>query len=241
MSSRLSTHLITVRMAFKQCLNQFYMNILSTLKLNFRLLPWRQACRLPIVVEGPLRVDIGPEAKLLLPPDAKRGTVVIGSRHETYKAAAGKTQFSLYGTWQVEGRVRIGIDSCLYIHRKATFHTGDGVFIARDSQIECAEAITLGNQVLAGEIYLCDTAGHPVSHQGKSLPMTRPIMIGDGCYFGFRTQVLRGTVIPPHCVIGSGAVCTRNYAEAHPEGHLLLTGVPAEVKATDVTPDCTVK
>lgn len=217
------------------------MNILATLRLNFRLLPFRQACRLPIVVEGPLRLDLGPDAKLVLPADAKRGTVVIGSRHETYKASSGKTQFSFFGTWIVDGRVRIGIDSCLYIHPNATFHTGADVFIARDSQIECAEAITLGNQVLAGEIYLCDTAGHTVSHHGKTLPMTRPIHIAEGCYFGFRTQVLRGAVIPPHCVIGSGAVCTRDFAQEYPEGHLLLTGVPAEVKATDVVPDCHVK
>lgn len=217
------------------------MNILATLRINFSLLPFRQACRLPIVVEGPLRLDLGREARLVLPEDASRGTIVIGSRHETYKASAGKTQFSFFGTWQVDGRVRIGIDSCLYIHPKAMFRTGDGVFIARDSQIECAEAITLGDNVLAGEIYLCDTAGHPVSHQGKTQPMTRPIHIDEGCYFGFRTQVLRGAVIPAHCVIGSGAVCTRDYAQDHPEGHLLLTGVPAEVKTTDVTPDCYVK
>jgi len=217
------------------------MNLLATLRLNFRLLPFAQACRLPIVVEGPLRMDIGREAKLILPENAQRGTVVIGSRHETYKAAAGKTQFSLFGTWQVDGRVRIGIDSCLYIHQGATFRTGDGVFIARDSQIECAQQITICRQVLAGEIYICDTAGHAVSHQGNAQPMTRPIIIGDGCYFGFRTQVLRGAVIPPHCVIGSGAVCTRDYYQEHPDGHLLLAGVPAEIKATDVTPDCYVK
>ena len=216
------------------------MNILSTLKLNFRLLPWRQACRLPIVVEGPLRLDIGPEARIVLPEDAERGTVVLGSRHETYKAAAGKTQFSIYGSWMVGGKVRIGIDSCLYIHRGATFTTGDGVYVARDSQIECAERIMLGDGVLAGEIYICDTAAHPVTHAGQVQPMTRPIVVGEGCYFGYRTQLLRGATIPAHCVIGSGAVCTRDYAAAHPAGHLLLVGVPAEVKAQDVTPDCCV-
>lgn len=216
------------------------LNLLATLRANFRLLPWRQALRLPILVQGPLRLDIGPTARMVLPAGAGRGTVVLGSRHETYKAAAGKGQFSIYGTWQVGGRVRIGIDSCIYIHRNATFTTGDGVYIARDSQIECASEVTLGNQVLAGEIYLCDTAGHAVTHQGQTQPMTRPIRVGDGCYFGFRTQLLRGAHIPAHCVIGSGAVCTRDYTQSHPEGHLLLVGVPAEVKSTAVTPDCNV-
>lgn len=216
------------------------MNLLRTLILNLRLLPLREALRLPIVVEGPLRLELGPEARLVLPEGAGRGTVVLGSRHETYKAGAGKTQFSLFGTWQVQGPVRIGLDSCLYIHRRATFTTGSDVFIARDSQIECAEAITLGDRVLMGETYLCDTAAHPVQHHGEAQPLTRPIRICSDCYFGYRTMVLRGAVLPPHCVVGSGAVCTRDYSLAHPEGHLLLTGVPAEVKATDVAAQCRV-
>lgn len=193
------------------------------------------------MVHGRLHLDIGPRARILLPEDAGRGTVVIGSRHETYKASAGRGQFSIYGTWQVRGRVRIGVDSCLYIHPDATFTTGRDVFIARDSQIECAQSVTLGNNVLAGEIYITDHSGHPVSHQGVVQPLTKSISIADGCYFGFRTQVLRGAVIPPHSVIASGAVCTRDYAATHPAGHLLLAGVPAQVRATDVTPDCTVR
>ena len=216
------------------------MNWLATLRLNFRLLPWRQALRLPIVVQGALRLDIGPEARIVLPSDAPHGTVVLGSRHETYRASAGRGQLSIFGTWQVKGKVRIGVDSCLYIHRSAELTTGDGVFIARDSQIECAECVTIGNHVLAGEIYICDTAAHTVMHHGKQQPMTRAIRIGDGCYFGFRTMVLRGAQLPPRCVIGSGAVCTRDHVAEHPEGGLLLTGVPAEVKTTGVEPDCRV-
>ena len=130
------------------------------------------------------------------------------------------------------------MDSCLYIHRGATLTTGRDIFVARDSQIECAERVVVGDNVLAGEIYICDSAGHSVAHGDAVQPMTRPIVIGDGCYFGFRTMVLRGAVVPPHSVIGSGAVCTRDYGAEHPEGHLLLTGVPAEIKATNVTPDC---
>lgn len=214
------------------------MSLLATLRLNFTLLPLRQALRLPVLVKGRVRMDLGPEARLVLPAQVRRGMVVIGSRHETYKAAAGRTQLSLYGKWRVGGPFHLGIDSCLYVHRGATLTTGTDVFVARDSQIECAESVTLGARVLAGEIYICDTAGHPVSHGGVLQPMTRPIVVGDDCYFGFRTQVLRGAQIPPHCVIGSGAVCTRDYASAYPAGHLLLTGVPAEVRAEEVTPDC---
>lgn len=213
-------------------------NWLATLKLNLRLLPFRQAVRLPIVVNGPIRLEIGNEARIVLPDDAGFHMITLGSRHETYKACAGRGQFSIHGTWIANGDVHIGLDSCLYIHPGATLSTGTGVYIARDSQLECAGSVKIGNHVLAGEIYLCDNAGHPVMHGSALQPMVKPIEIADNCYFGFRTMVLRGSRIPSHCVIGSGAVCTRDYTLDHPEGHLLLTGVPAEVKATNVTPDC---
>lgn len=216
------------------------MNLFATLKLNLKLLPLRQAFRLPVVVEGPLCVELGPQARLELPAEAGHATVVLGSRHETYKAGAGKGQFTLLGTWRVRGKVRIGLDSCLYIHAGATLTTGQEVYIARDSQIECASEVVIDDHVLMGETYICDTAAHQVMHGQEPQPKTRPIHIAEGCYFGFRTMVLRGVQIPPHSVVGSGAVCTRDYATAYPDGHLLLTGVPAEVKATDVTPDCRV-
>ena len=117
----------------------FRTNWLATLKLNLKLLPWHQARRLPIVVDGPLRIEIGEEARVILPDDATKGTITLGSRHETYKAEAGKAQFSIFGTWEVRGKIRIGIDSCLYIHRGATLTSGKDVYVARDSQIECAE------------------------------------------------------------------------------------------------------
>ena len=54
----------------------FRTNWLATLKLNLKLLPWHQARRLPIVVEGPLRIEIGEGARVVLPDDAPKGTVI---------------------------------------------------------------------------------------------------------------------------------------------------------------------
>lgn len=213
-------------------------NWYRTLQLNLRLLPWRQARRLPIVVQGRLRVE-GLSGQIVLPPDAPFDTVRIGSRHETFRASAGLAQLALYGRWEVAGPVRIGVDSCLFVHRDAVFSTGCDVYLARNTQIDCCCSVSIGDHVLAGELYVCDSAVHAVTRDGGvSRPLTLPVTIGHDCYFGHRTMVLRGTTIPAYSVIGSGAVCCRDYAAQHPEGHVLLTGVPAQVKSTGVTPDC---
>lgn len=213
-----------------------------TLWLNYRLLPFNQAKHCPLVVYGSLRFELGPSARLLLSPAATGfGSLVLGSRHETYQASAGKAQFTLLGCWRANGKFRLGVDSCLYVHQDAVLTTGDQIFLARDTQIDCNESITLGNHLLAGEIYLCDTAAHAVSHAaGSDKPMTLPIHIDENCYFGHRTMVLRGVSIPANSVVGSGAVCCRNYSAQYSEGHIFLTGVPAQVKAENVTPDCSI-
>lgn len=207
---------------------KFRINWWQTLRLNFHFFPWRVAIRLPIVVEGRLRVTDW-SGSIQLPPQASFGTVVIGSRHETYVASCGKAQLSLGGCWKVNGCIRIGADSCIYIHKNALLETGDGCFLARDTQIHCFNRIVLADKVKAGEIYITDTSAHPIRRGGKLLPMTGTVRVGEGCYFGFRVMLLRGCVIPPYSVVGSGAICTRDYTE-YGKCNLFLAGCPAEVK-----------
>lgn len=167
-----------------------------------------------------------------MPPQASFGTVYIGSRHETYVASAGKAQLSLGGCWKVHGRIRIGVDSCIYVHKNALLETGDGCFLSRDTQIHCFRHIVLGDKVRAGEIYVVDTAAHPIRRSGRLLPMTGSVRVGEGCYLGFRVMLLKGCVLPPWSVVGSGAVCARDYTGAG-ERNLFLAGCPAEVKDKD--------
>lgn len=203
----------------------------QSLRLNFHFLPWRMAIRFPIVVEGRLRVTDW-SGSIRMPRRASFGTVVIGSRHETYVAASGKAQLSLGGCWNVRGRIRIGVDSCIYVHKNALLETGDGCFLARDTQIHCFNHVVLGDRVKAGEIYVVDTVAHLIRRGGQQLPLLGSVRVGEGCYLGFRVMLLKGCVIPPWSVVGSGAVCTRDYTEAG-DRHLFLAGCPAEARDKD--------
>ena len=212
--------------------NLFRINWWATLRLNFGLLPWCDARRLPIIVYGKLRMETCGGA-LQLPTHAPRATVVIGSHHETYVASGGRAQLSLHGTWKVEGRICIGVDSCLYIGQGATLTTGGGCFIARDSQIHCFHQISIGQGVKAGEVYITDSAAHTIVRGGNPSPMLGEVKVGNRCYLGFRTMLLKGCVLPPDSVVGSGAVCTRDYSTQGTSG-LFLTGCPATIKEREV-------
>lgn len=211
-------------------------NLWATIKINYKMLGWRAVYDMPILVFGAITMDLVGEIKVASELRRTRGVVILGSRHETYYASSGKTQLSVHGVWQVNGRIRIGMDSCIYIGKNAVLSTGSRVYIARDSQVHCMESITIGDGVLMGESYITDSASHEIKRNGVVSSMTMPIRIGDNSYLGFRTMVLKGCVLPPCSVVGSGAVCTRDYSVDDPEGHVLLTGVPAVVKERGVTP-----
>ena len=103
-----------------------------------------------------------------------------------------------------------------------------------DTQIHCSHHITIGKGVFAGEMYVCDSTIHQILSAGNPKPMNNEVVIGDGVYLGFRTVLLKGTVIPTGSVVGSGAVCASDFSKSGTE-KLFICGNPAVVKATDVT------
>lgn len=207
-------------------------NWLATLRLNYNAGGWKAVVRMPVKVYGPLKLTL--RGKVILPQDSPRNTVVINSEHEDYTAMSGKSELNIQGTWKLAGFLRIGPDSCIAIDKEALLETGANTYLGRDTQIHCYHHISIGNGIFAGEMYLCDSAIHQVFSSGKAKPLLGEVIIGDGTYLGFRTTLLKGSVIPPHSVVGSGAVCSSDYSKSGPE-KLFICGNPATVKAKEVT------
>ena len=207
-------------------------NWLATLRLNYNAGGWKAVVRMPIKVYGPLKLTL--RGKVILPQDSLRNTVVINSEHEDYTAMSGKAELNIQGTWKLGGFLRIGPDSCIAIDKDALLETGANTYLGRDTQIHCYHHISIGNGIFAGEMYLCDSAIHQVFSSGNAKPMLGEIIIGDGTYLGFRTTLLKGSLIPPRSVVGSGAVCSSDYSKSGSE-KLFICGNPATVKAKEVT------
>ena len=210
----------------------FRINWRATFRLNFNAGGWKAVARMPIKVYGPLKLSLS--GKIILPQDSPRNTVVINSVHEDYTAVSGKAELSIHGTWKVGGFLRIGTDACIFIKEGALLETGANTYLGRDTQINCSQHISIGNGVFAGEMYVCDSSVHQVIASEHAKPMLGEVIIGDGAYLGFRTILLKGTVVPPRSVVGSGAVCSSDYTKEGAE-KLFICGNPAVVKAKDVT------
>jgi len=204
----------------------------ATLRLNLNAGGLKAVARMPIKVYGPLKLSL--RGKILLPKDAPRNTVVFNSEHEDYTALSGRSELNIHGTWRINGFLRIGPDSCVCIEKDALLETGADTYLGRDTQIHCSHHVRIGEGVFAGEMYVCDSSVHRIISLTGEKPMLGEVLIGDGTYLGFRTVLLKGTVIPPRSVVGSGAVCSSDYTRNGSE-KLFICGNPAEVRAKGVT------
>lgn len=188
--------------------------------------------QMPIRVYGSLKLSLG--GKIILPSGSRKNTVIINSCHEDYTAPSGKAELNIQGTWKLGGSLHVGPDGCIAVAEGALLETGADTYLGRDTQIHCYRHVSIGNGVFAGEMYICDSTIHQVLSADAEKPMHGEVIIGDGVYLGFRTTLLKGTVIPPLSVVGSGAVCTSDFSKDGVE-QLLICGNPAVVKAQGVT------
>lgn len=227
-------------------------NWCATIGLNWKTGGMAYVLRMPIRVYGKLRWQMYGTISFTEP--LHRNMLIIGSQHEDYTASAGRAELNIDGNLNIDGQVCIGPDAFIGVGGGAQLSIGQDTFIGRDSQIHCSDTILIGRDVFMGETYITDSTEHPIIKDGQRQPMLGTVVIGDGVYGGFRTQILRGAVIPPQSVIASGAVCTKDYIKMYKEKQekemyketeqqnapepvtkLLLAGVPAIIKATNVS------
>ena len=212
--------------------NLFHINWIATVALNFKTGGAAAVFHMPIRVYGKLKWHVS--GSIIVPGDAIRNTLIIGSRHEDYTNFVGKAEINIEGTWKVNGVVCIGPDSFIGVRKGALLEMGNGCMFARDTQIHCSEHIVFENDIFAGELYATDSSEHQIIKGGLKQPITEEIRVGKGSYFGFRCVLLKGCKIPPLSVVASCAVCSRDYT-SYGEEKLFIAGIPATVRSQDVT------
>lgn len=101
---------------------------------------------------------------------------------------------------------------------------GDRAMIAQEVFFHDHALITVGADAWIGPRCAIITQTHEPGTRGQRAGriVSRPVVIGDGCWLGASVTVLPGVTIGRGCVIAAGAVVTR---DCEPDG--LYAGVPA--------------
>ena len=106
---------------------------------------------------------------------------------------------------------------------------GDGTSIQFYVHCGAAKSVTIGKDVvIAGNVYITDhdhVFDDPLMSVRKCTELvSRPVVIGDGCWLGEGSMVLKGVTIGARSIVGANSVVTRDV----PSG-VVVTGVPAKV------------
>jgi putative colanic acid biosynthesis acetyltransferase WcaF len=95
------------------------------------------------------------------------------------------------------------------------FECGDHVWIGDEVLILSLDRVTIGSQVcISQRAFLC-TGTHAFERDSFDL-VTRPIVIGDGCWIAAGAMVMPGAEIPPGTMVKAGEVWKPRREEPRP-------------------------
>ncbi|MGO1097484.1 acyltransferase [Priestia megaterium] len=112
---------------------------------------------------------------------------------------------------------------------EAKIHIGNNVGIS-GATIYARKSITIGdNTLIGGNAKILDNDFHPIEVEARNADIkekigAKPIIIGENCFIGCNSIILKGTVLGDGCVVGAGAVVSGVF-----ENNCIIIGNPARV------------
>lgn len=98
------------------------------------------------------------------------------------------------------------------------------------STIYAMDRIDIGRDVLiGGNCKIIDNDFHPLRAEQRNPQKVedikkRPIVIGDGCFIGANSIILKGTTLGKNCVVGAGSVVCGSFPD-----NVIIAGNPAKI------------
>lgn len=214
-----------------------HFNVFQTVYLNFRLLPFSQAVKLPIFVYGSLNIQTLAGRCEIFSSAIKKGMITVGCNRDWFYPSKIRGLWSIpLGTSLVfKGPCTIGNGCTIRMSGKGILTIEENVRITSHVKICCEESIVIGKwSAIAFNCQIRDTNFHYFLDTVKcSIPSRRePIVIGAANWVGNNSVITKGTVTPAYTLTAAGSLLNKNYIAMN-DGlvePLFLVGTPAIVK-----------
>ena len=209
-------------------------NIAKTIRFNFKMLPFKQAAKLPILFYG--KTDFRSlKGKVEIKGPVSTGMIRVGIKEEYVDTSVGNTIWTINGTMVFNGPLKMWRGSYIVVAKNAVLNIGSKqTKLGSHLKIMCFNSITIGNCVrIAWECQIYDTSFHYLEllNRGNEIqPLSSPVVIGDRVWLGNRSTVSKGAVIPNDTIVASNSLVNKDFSQIEP--YSMLAGCPASVKGS---------
>lgn len=197
-----------------------YLNC-KTIWFNFHYLPFKQAIWLPIFISRRVRL-LKTKGSIEILGNIEPGMIKIGYGFVgIFDKKNTKTLFELTGKIIFRGTASIWHSSRTSV--SGILDLGNN-FQMSAASIVATKMVKIGYDCMVSwEILILDTDFHKIYFEDKIVNEPKAIIIGDRCWLGCRTTILKGAVIHDNTIIGAGSIVSRDLKE----GNCIYAGSPA--------------
>lgn len=204
-------------------------NYWAILYFNFKMLPFKQAIKLPFDFYYKIRFEELSGKIILNKEEITRAMIKIGGRGSEM-FSRHTTIIDLKGTIIVNGVVEIGHGCLLRVEKKGTLTFGDQVRIGALTKVFCENKILLKDEIdFSWECQIFDTNFHYIKEviTNKIEAIIGEVEIGSYNWFGNRITVMKGTKTPDLFIVASNSLCNKNYLDFPP--YSVVGGFPVKL------------
>lgn len=212
-----------------------HINWLKTLQINFMLLPFCKAVKLPILVYGPCELGIL-RGNIIFSTPPYKGILRIGLT-DPLRNISTPTFVSVCGNLIIGRNIILRRGIRMRVEHNATLQIQDNTSIGVCCSIQVTRSVSIGNSTSIGNnTTIMDTDFHYIVNMTdlSIKNYTAPIEIGEQNWIGSNCTIKKGTRTPKGTIIaGPYSMVSKDYTSVIKE-YCLIAGSPAKLLIENV-------
>lgn len=206
----------------------FAHNWFAIFYFNFKMLPFKQAIKLPFDFYYRVRFENLKGKVLITSPIIYRGMIKFGSQGSDMFPRTSYI-IDIKGEVSFSGNCIFGTGGLLRIEKKGIIKIEENVVFGAINRIFCENSILIKQDtIFSWNCQIMDTDTHSLEDLTNHLIMDRnkPIVIGERNWIGNNVCINKGTILPDDIIVASYSLCNKDYMFL--SKYSILGGIPVK-------------
>lgn len=206
------------------------LSIIKTIYINFRCLPFHQACRFPIFIGRNVHFR-NLSGKLIIDTvHVRTGMISFGTKLIFRDDIRTHSYLDIRGNILFKGKAVFHTGITVVTKSSSELVFGDNYKLGADSMIYVRKKIVFGDNVnISWSFQILDTDFHYVRSNEDVFNNTKEISIGNYIWIGNHVTIAKGVVLPDYIIVSSRSHVTKKFKESR----IVVGGIPAKCLALE--------